>query len=332
MATGADCGNGTIDLVNGLAGIQLPGVVQADFDVVFPRMEHPYNIAMRAQLADELLGRHCAATPLGSLERAHLLLKILHTFYPTQRVSDAYFENMAALFSGQAPLQHRGKVVLGLGTGRCGSTSLAVAFRALENALATHETPPMIFWEPQPEQVAFHLKRLDFFSRYYAVVFDASHWWLNVAELFLEQFPEGRLVGLHRDTDSCVRSFLRFKGTDPGTLNHWTTRDDKRWALSTWDPCYPSYTAPPQYEHDTLRAKGTQIQWYVEAYNGRLRELARARPDRVLLISTDLLDQPGGAADLGAFVGIPVSMPDDRYNASAADGMDSIARQQSFWA
>jgi len=331
MATRLDHGDVASELLNGLTGIRLPADVEADFDAAFPRMQHPYNLVMRARLADELLGRHCASTPPGSYERAHLLLKILHTFYPTQRVADAYFENLEALFKEREPLQQRGKIILGLGTGRCGSTSLAVAFRGVENALATHETPPMIFWEPTAEQVDFHLRRLDFFSRYFPVVFDASHWWLNVVDSFLERFPDGKLVCLFRDTESCVNSFLSMKGTGPGTLNHWAAPDDRRWVLNIWDPCYPSYVAPPQYEGDTLKAKGTQIRWYVESYNRQLQELARARPDRVLLIRTGLLDQPQAAADLSAFLNIRIPIPRDRYNASTAEGMDSIARQQSFW-
>ena len=331
MATGLDYERSASDLASGVAGLQLPGEVKADFDAAFSRIRHPYNLDTRAQLADGLLEKHCAATLAGSFERANLLLRILHTFFPTRRVSDAYFENLEGLLSRRRPLDRYGKVILGIGTGRCGSTSLAVAFRAVENALATHETPPMIFWEPQAEQIGFHMKRLDILARYFPVVFDASHWWLNVIDIFLERFPDGKVVGLHRDTQSCVNSFLRLKGAGPGTLNHWATRDDKRWALSNWDPCYPSYTAPPQYEGDARRAKGAQIRWYVESYNRRLHELARARPDRVLLIGTELLGEPRASGALSEFVKIRISVPPDRYNASIADSMDSIARQQSFW-
>ena len=331
MATGVGYERGAGDLMSGLSGLQFPGAVEADFNTTFRRLRHPYDLDMRERLADELLQKHCAATSPGSFERAHLLLRILHTFFPTRRVSDVYFENLEGLLSGRRPLDHYGKVILGIGTGRCGSTSLTAAFRAVENALSTHENPPMIFWEPQAEQIGFHMKRLALLARYYPVVFDASHWWLNVIDIFFERFPEGKVVGLYRDTRSCVDSFLRMKGTGPRTTNHWATRDDKRWIRSTWDPCYPSYTAPPQYEEDTLRAKGSQIQWYVESYNRRLHELARAHPERVLLIHTDLLGEPGSSDELSEFVNVRVSVPADRYNASTANGVDSIARQQSFW-
>jgi hypothetical protein len=121
------------------------------------------------------------------------------------------------------------------------------------------------------------------------------------------------------------------KGTNPGTMNHWATPDDTRWARSTWDPSYPSYTAPAQYAGDPPRAKGTQIQWYVESYNRRLHELARSHPDRVLLLGTDVLSQPQAADELSTFLDIRVSMPSDRYNASTSDVMDSISQQQSLW-
>ena len=319
-----------VALTMGIAEQKFSDNLQADFDLKFQRLRHPYDQEARAQLADEIFWRHCPSTPPGSFERAALLLKILEIFYPTQQVTHAYLENLQALLGNRQALTEPGKVVLGVGTGRCGSTSLTMAFRSLDGALATHENPPMIFWQPLPEQVKFHMERLAILIRYFPFVFDASHWWLNVVDIFFQRFPEGRIVGLHRNTESCVNSFLRIKGTGLGTSNHWAAPGDSRWALTTWDPTYPSFAAPPTLGSDPIRVKRTQIQWYVDSYNERLRELARAQPDRIVLICMDELTQSRTANTLSKFVGGRVVVPAVRHNSSGSTALESVARQQHF--
>jgi len=287
-----------------------------------------YDRGMREQVGDTLFEKYQAGFAHGSFERAYFLLRMIHVAFPTERLSTGYFDNLQVLLSNRSLLEHKGQVILGIGTGRCGSTSLAAAFRDLDNALSTHENPPMIFWQPQSEQIEFHLKRLELLCRYYAVVFDAAHWWLNAMDSFFERFPQGKVVGLHRRMESCVTSFLRIKGVEPGTANHWALPDNSIWEPNIWDPCYPSYAVPPRLESDYYRAKGTQIQWYVDNYNQQLDELASARPDQVMLLSTESLDQPQVADRLGDFVGVPMSIPDKRYNAV---DVESEIQQQSWW-
>ena len=320
--------DGTVDLMSELGKRQLPDAVARDIAAVWQQGLHPYDLEGRAVMADDLVARHLDRSGAGSLERAQFLLWILQSFYPTRQVTEAYFDNLQRLLGDREPLGAPGTIVLGVGTGRCGSTSLAAAFRDADDTLATHETPPLIFWQPQPEQVDFHLRRLAYLSRYFRLVFDASHWWLKLIPVVLERFPTVRIVGLHRDMESCVNSFLKVKGVEAGSHNHWAPPDDERWRKSNWDPCYPSFVAPAEFDDNPFMAKGTQIQWYVDGYNAELRELASRNPDKFLLIHTDTLDEPQVSDKLSAFVGSRVSLPDARYNASA---MDSLNQQQSFW-
>jgi hypothetical protein len=301
--------------------------VAVDIGVAMRRLD-PYDRRMREQLGDVLFEKHQAGFPLGSVERARFLLKIIHNSFPTVRLSTGYFDNLEVLLGNRCALDCKGQVILGLGTGRCGSTSLSAAFRNVATALSTHENPPMIFWQPQREQMEFHMKRLALLCRYYPVVFDAAHWWLNAIDAFFESFPQGKVVGLHRGMESCVTSFLGLKGVEPGTPNHWALPNNGIWGPNIWDPCYPSYAVPQGLESDLYRAKGTQIQWYVDSYNRQLYELARARPDQVMLISTESLDQPQVAKRLAEFTGVQISIPARRYNAVA---LESEAQQHSWW-
>ena len=88
-----------------------------------------------------------------------------------------------------AKLSQPGNVILGLGTGRCGSTTLSAAFGGVPDICATHENPPHIFWEPIEEQVRFHLDRLRMLADYFPLVFDAAHWWLNVVSSCFDRIP-----------------------------------------------------------------------------------------------------------------------------------------------
>jgi hypothetical protein len=313
--------------VTGLPGGPQMHELSADIATGVGRTD-PYDCRMRAQLGDALFEKHQASFPRGSVARGNFLLSVILQSFPTERLSTAYFENLEILMSKRKVLEHKGQIILGLGAGRCGSTSLAAAFRNVDNALSTHENPPMIFWQPQREQMEFHLQRLGLLSNYYTIVFDAAHWWLNAIDMFFERFPQGKVVGLHRRMESSVTSFLRVKGVERGTINHWALPRNGDWRASTWDPCYPSYAVPQGLESDYFRAKGTQIQWYVDAYNHQLHELASARPEQVMLISTESLLLPQVADRLSDFVALPMSIPDKKFNAL---DVESETQQQSWW-
>ena len=105
--------------------------------------------------------------------------------------------------------------MLSAGTGRCGSTTLAGTVAMLPDVCAMHENPPLIYWEPVEEQVRFHLDRLRFLADYYAVVFDASHWWLNVLRRFFAEFPEGKAIGLHAIPRRAFNHFCGSKAPPP---------------------------------------------------------------------------------------------------------------------
>jgi len=286
----------------------------------------PYDHGQRLQLGTVLFEQFQGRFPMGTATRSVFLLSVISASFPSERLSQAYFENLEGLLAGEPAVAEPGLVVLGMGPGRCGSTSLSVAFGQLENAFSTHENPPMIYWQPQPEQVQFHLRRFSLLAQHFSVVFDAAHWWLHVVEDFLDHFEQGRVVGLQRDMESCVTSFLQVKGVDRGTVNHWAMPDNGIWAASMWDPAYPCYSIPQGMENNHLMAKGTQIQHYVDGYLRRMRELATARPDRILLLNTASLDSAESMARLGAFIGRSISMPAERSNTAGVDK----ARQQAL--
>ena len=170
--------------------------------------------------------------------------------------------------------------MLGLGTGRCGSTTLTAAFASLADACATHENPPLLNWDPCEEQVSFHIKRLQMMAGHYALVFDASHWWLNVTERVMAECDGTKVIGMVRDTPSCVRSFLAVKGRGRGSVNHWALPDNGIWGTTHGDPTYPCYEVPLGLHNDPDAAKTAQVDRYVRSYNEALATLAGRHPER----------------------------------------------------
>ena len=264
----------------------------------------PYDRVAAQAHADKLFYDRESEQPLGTIGRSQLLLDIIEAGYPTQTLQDAYFANLDLLLGDRERLGAPGRVVIGLGSGRSGSTSLAALLATVEGACSTHENPPVIFWEPDQAQIEFHLRRFRLLREYYPLVADVSHWWLNALDTFFQHFPDSRAVGLIRDTDDCARSFMRIKGYGRGSMNHWAAHGSGIWVANAWDPAYPSYAVPADARDQPDRAKLDVIRRYVLEYNEQLTAVAQRLPDRVMLLGTDELSVPAAQKRLFDFLAV----------------------------
>ena len=288
---------------------------------------NPYIRRAREKLGDLYFDQQQSAHPCGSVARSRFVLRLMSTTFPTQKLSCAYFENLEQLLKARVKRTRPGKVILGIGTGRCGSTTLSAAFAEIPDACSTHENPPLIDWEPQHEQLRFHMNRLRLLADYYAFVFDASHWWLNALDTFFDEFLAGQVIGLRRDTGACVKSFLHVKGSGRGSVNHWAPPENGIWTTTPGDPSYPSYRIPPDLLANPDAAKAAHIERYVTEYNHSLASLAKAHPDRLLLLRTEELNDSATITRLGSFVGVPLTMPKTAFNVGSTTDSD----KHYFW-
>jgi len=287
---------------------------------------NPYDRAARERLADILIRLNLDRCPLGSIARGQLLLSAMAVGFPTARASTAYFENLRVLLQGKARRPTPGQVVLGLGSGRCGSTSLVALLSSVAGSCCTHENPPPIYWQPLPEQIRFQFRRLEILSRYFPLVFDASHWWLNIADQFLSRFVTGRVIGLHREVEACARSFARIKGYGRGTSNHWAAFGNGIWGATLWDPYYPSYALPSGSDIDPDQAKLTAIRRYVADYNQRLAALEAGPAGRVMLVPTEEVADAAVQERIFDFVGMKGVLSERRFNVGTTADSDSAYR------
>jgi hypothetical protein len=274
---------------------------------------YPYDRWLAERLGHTIFDRSEKSFALGSIERQQFILNAIGMSFPSERLSAVYFENLDLLLRGRTRLAVPGKVVLGLGTGRSGSTTLAALLRTIDGALSTHENPAMISWEPMQQQLQFHFRRFRVLRDYFPLVADSTHWWLNALGPFFDAFPDAKAIGLARDTDPCVKSFLTIRSKNRD-FNHWVVPHNRIWHCDSWHPTYPSYELPKGARRDSAAAKRDLIRRYVVEYNDKLRAIAAARPDRLLVLRTEELDAPESRDKISDHIGFPVSAPSLRLN------------------
>ena len=266
----------------------------------------PYDLALGARLADLVFDDHQGEFPLGSRERALFLLQTMDISFASRRVIEAYFENLEAMLQRKERLETPGMVVLGLGSGRSGSMTMASLLGTIAAAKSTHENPVPIFWDPHPQQVEFHLRRLRLLSAYFPVVADCSVWWINLMETVSQALPTTRAIGVYRETEACVRSAFKIIKDTP-SYNPWAIPHNGIWQTYRGDPGFPHYELPENARRDPDAARERLIRRYVTDYNVRLKALAQQMPERMLLLRTEELSEPSTLRQISQFLVLRVA-------------------------
>ena len=162
----------------------------------------------------------------------------------------------------------KGRLILGIGTGRCGSTSLAKLLQRQKNCYASHEHTPRLPWIVNNKRLDFHKRRFHLLLNKYNFVCDVSHWWLPYIEELAQDFNIS-IVVLKREKEATVNSFYRIKGSgEKGSINHWLDHNGSVWQKNIWDECYPSYNVSDIKEAISLYWE----QYYAEVESVRKRE------------------------------------------------------------
>jgi hypothetical protein len=289
------------------------------------RDRDPYDRSARENLADLLYRIFYQGYELGSIDQGRQMLMHISASFPTPTMSAAYFQNLERLLERGRRQLFPGRIILGLGAGRCGSTTLSRMLASFDGSCATHENPPLIYCSPEKEQLDFHFRRFRLLTKFFPLVFDASHWWLWAIDRFFEEFPDGKAIGLHRDTRACVQSFARVKGNGTGSLNHWVAPANGIWCANNWDPTYPTYETPEHASEDPDAARLQLITRYVEEYNKKLFAFARRNRKKVMLIRTEKLTDPGVQEKMFEFMGQRADLPSMLLNrGTLEDGAETL--------
>lgn len=209
----------------------------------------------------------------------------------------------------------KGRIIIGMGTGRSGSASLTRLLRKQKDSSFAHEYPPRMGWDKQPQRLDTHFRRFNILRRYNAFVGDVSHWWLPHVEEVLELHEDVRFVAMQRNKEKTIESFLSikwFKGVDaPGAVNHWVDHDGTFFKENAWDDAYPKYD---------VSDLPTALGMYWEDYYGTCEELQKKYPDTFRIFRTEELGDRKYQSRILQFCGFDggVTIPNLQLNKSGS--------------
>jgi len=206
--------------------------------------------------------------------------------------------NWSDAWDNQAVAARGVRLLLGLGTGRCGTVSLSRLLAAQTGAAGTvsHEQHPLIPWAPlggAAEQLRLVDRRVRLLLQRRVrwrgagvpVVADVASFYLPHAALVLALEPGARLVVLRRARAAVVASFL----AKDKEVDLWRAcANTSGWGPNTayWASAFPKYACTgPQAAADTAAALGR----YWDDYYAAVAALAARFPGRVRLLDSPQL-------------------------------------------
>jgi len=189
----------------------------------------------------------------------------------------------------------RGRIVIGLGTGRCGTQSLACLLDQQIGSEVTHEADWRdLPWAGQVEAVnrKFRQFRTRLVEERRRMVGDVGFYYLPYIEHMLARYPNLALVCMQRDRDDTTLSLVRkMRKRHPG-LNH----GGRRWRASEWDRNYPKFGIAD-------RRVAAEMFW--DNYYDFANRLQQEQPVRFWIVDCASLNSRDGQEQLLSFLAVP---------------------------
>lgn len=141
-------------------------------------------------------------------------------------------------------LEENKNIIIGLGTGRCGTKSLEKLLNLQKNSFVSHELHekfPMPPWNFDEDLISF--KMLEILTRKEENIGDIGMYYLPYIEWLNSNFKNINFIALKRDKDSVIKSFVKkISRPLPNGRNHFKIHDGKFWKLDNlWDPQFPKF-------------------------------------------------------------------------------------------
>lgn len=183
------------------------------------------------------------------------------------------------------------RLILVIGSGRCGTQSLARVVDQQPSAAFTHEKAPLLPWEVDFELL--HAKIDSFLERRAAIVGDAAFYYLPYIDQVLNHWPSTKIVCLKRNKEDTVKSFLKWTHS----THRWLDHDGSQWHQEEWDKCYPKFDIADRDE---------ACRRYWDLYYEQVDSLLGKFPGRIRIWEIDrALNTKAGLRELLDFVGLP---------------------------
>jgi hypothetical protein len=187
------------------------------------------------------------------------------------------------------------QIVVGLGTGRCGTQSLSAFLSMQPESQVLHERSSFrIRWQGSENEIDDLLRWCREASSL-RLVGDVGFYYLPYVEYILSQEPDARFPCLRRDREATVNSYMR----KTRRRNHWVCHCGILYRRNKWDECYPKYDRS---------SKAEAIGRYWDEYYERAAGLEQVYPANVRVFPTGVLNTEAGQQEVLDFLGIPASL------------------------
>ncbi len=179
-------------------------------------------------------------------------------------------------------------LIFGLGTGRCGTTTLSHLLTEQESSSISHELGgalPFLSWEKDRPSLLRFLGIIH--NRSEAYVGDISFYLLPYVSDICRTFPSAKFIVLKRDKQETISSYMR----KTEGRNHWMNHDGTEWKRDIWDKCYPKYNTSSKIE-----ALSSYYDEYYEACE-------RIKNDNFFFLNTEDLNDELKCSEMFEFCG-----------------------------
>ena len=193
------------------------------------------------------------------------------------------------------------RLIFGLGTGRCGTASLAYLMSHQDSTHASHELFPILPWEVNTSTLTHKWTTMDHQSHLFDAVFDSGSYFLPYVQVLINSWKmhdyaknryELRFICLKRDREETVKSYLKkFQNQNNNPLqNH----GDSNLIKNEWDSCYP------KYNNCTLEEA---LEKFHEEYYSFASLLEKQNPEIFKIFETNSLNEDSEVERILSFAG-----------------------------
>jgi hypothetical protein len=186
-------------------------------------------------------------------------------------------------------------LIIGLGTGRCGTTSLSDFLSAQPEMKVIHEgriddLRHLIKWEGDRENLLQWLDTLEKKCESQKYFGDVGRYFLPYVPLLISRFPNSKFICIKRDRQEVIKSFLhKTQGR-----NHWYDHDGKIWKKDLiWDDTFPKFEQPD-------KAKAIGMFW--DMYHEEIDRLIAQYPQNICCFSIKSLNETKGRQKILNFI------------------------------
>ncbi len=128
-------------------------------------------------------------------------------------------------------------LIIGLGSGRSGTSSLAKLLDSQPDTSMHHESKPILPWIYN--ETLLNKKLSQICEQNTSIVGEVASYFLPYVENIIKIKSDAKFICLKRDKQKTVTSFM--KKTDG--FNHWSTVKKDNWIITYFDQAFPKYDA-----------------------------------------------------------------------------------------